>query len=545
MKIWNKSLSLGLSFIFFLSSLPLAAQERFFPRFAQPKPSWGNPFSPAPSSTILQPRQPQNKLLNALQKAAFTRQTNMTVQTLLAQFGAQGHVDGAAFTAVISDVAYIKGLSAEEASSLVYMAMFVDGNGNWDAKLLDTVFAWLGDYNEKSPDFALQSFYEMTAVALGHHPWMWKQVLNRAFEQVEVSARPGNTARRGWSAALLADLATDITTDMGIEKAWTKQQRDYFELKLEQLIRKFNWMQNDRADYKMRGIKNVLGATNQGVLISLFAQANSFFSMKDDDGILKQMVSAGGLNPVFRAAAGKETADRFSDTGESFYLHSPTPGTDGNGHFVDSPNGRRHFILGTLVQALFLSYDTRSAAESSSLMQQFVRQHLQTDREGHFRSYLYIPLTGMRLGAAIHFAKASLDGWDKEQDTLQKELYSKLKKGYPWNVVCTGVQGACEVTAEWIALGKLFSGVFRAMGWGAKAAGRQVIKVLPAKTLMNMALVQIAAQQGKKAVIRWSRQSIKAVLQKCGWKRKAAVVGGGLSVPGKYSGHKRQKQLSR
>ena len=280
----------------------------------------------------------------------------------------------------------------------------------------------------------------------------------------------------------------------------------------------------------MTGVKNVLGASNQGTLIQLFAQANSFFAMKDDDGFLKQMVSAGGLNPVGRAMAGREAGDRFSDTGENFYLHSPTPGTDGKGHFADSVNGRRHFILASLVQALFLSYNTRPQQESSARMQQFVRNYLAVDADSHFVHYLYIPLQGMRLGMAIHYA-SSLDGWDKEEAALQKELYAKLKKGYPWDVACTGVQGACEVAAEWLALGKVFGWVFRGIGWGGKAVGRQAVKAMSPRALMNLALIQIAARQGKKAVITWSKQTVKSLLKGAGWKA-TAVIGTGAAVRG-------------
>ena len=139
------------------------------------------------------------------------------------------------------------------------------------------------------------------------------------------------------------------------------------------------------------------------------------------------------------------------------------------------------------------------------------------DSDSRFVHYLYIPLCGMRLGMEIHYA-TSLDGWDKEEAALQKELYGKLKKGYPWNVACTGVQGACEVATEWLALGKVFGWVFRGIGWGGKAVGRQALKAMSPRALMNLALVQITAQQGKKAVIAWSKQTIKTLLKGSGWK---------------------------
>ena len=49
--------------------------------------------------------------------------------------------------------------------------------------------------------------------------------------------------------------------------------------------------------------------------------------------------------------------------------------------------------------------------------------------------------------------------------------------------------------------------------------------------LMNLALIQIAAQQGKKAVITWSKQTVKSLLKGAGWKA-TAVIGTGAAVRG-------------
>ena len=512
MKKLNQLISLFLGVVFFIaSSAPLSAQE-FVPSVVRTIPA---KKASAPED-----------FLRVLREAAFVRRPDMTAQKLIEQAAFQGHMDGHMLAAVLSDENYIASLDAESAAALAYYAQFAEGGSSgWEEQLARVVLGRLGDYDENAADFPLQAFYAAVAVSLGHNPYMSRAVENWAFEQIDTAANPMDTARRGWAAAVLADLAVESADDV-----WSAARRERFEWRLEKLIRKFDWLQNARTDYKMTGVKNVLGATNQGTLIQLFAQANSFFAMKDDDGFVKQMVSAGGLNPVGRALAGKEQGDRFSDTGENFYLHAPTPGTDGKGHFADSVNGRRHFILASLVQGLFLSYNTRSIQESSALMQQFVRSYLTVDSDSRFVHYLYIPLCGMRLGMEIHYA-SSLDGWDKEEAALQKELYGKLKKGYPWNVACTGVQGACEVAAEWLALGKVFGWVFRGIGWGGKAVGRQAVKAMSPRALMNLALIQIAARQGKKAVITWSKQTVKSLLKGAGWKA-TAVIGTGAAVRG-------------
>ena len=497
MNLWKKTVSLGLSAAVFFTSAPVYAQA-FLPIGRDEQAFAGN-------------------FQRVLEEAALSRRSDMTVYHIMEQYVRYGSVDGAALAAVLDDEEYIRSLNVEEAGTLSFLSQYVGyptGNygAGWEDKLAKAVLSRLGDYQESDPDFALHSFYAMVAVSLGHNPYMYRMVEDWAFEQVALASRPADSARRGWAAEVLANLAVVSEDDV-----WPAQRREAFEWRLESLIRQFDWLQNARADYKMTGVKNRLGASNQNLLIQLFAQANNFFSMKDKDGILKQMFSAGGLNPVGRAIAGREYNDRFSDTGESFYLHAVTPGTDGKGHFADSVNGRRHFILASLIKGLFLSYHTRSWQESSELMERFVRSYLTADKENHFIHYLYIPLSGMRLGMALHFA-STLNGWEKEESSLQKELYSTLKKGYPWHVVCTTLQGACEVSAEWVALGDLFAVVFRGMGWGVKMAGRQVINHLPPRALMHLALVEMAGRQGSKAVVRWSKQTIKTLLKQAGWK---------------------------
>lgn len=516
MRVLSKLFSFTLSGILLLQSAPLLAKKN----------SWAGVQPPAAFASA-QTTDPTARFLQALEKQAFARRPETTVLSLWNQWELQGVVDGHLFTTVFSDADYLRNLSLDEASALAYMAQFVTSTeenpySRWENILLERVFSQLGEYDEEAADFAEKALYEAVAVSLGHHPRLGRQVEEWAFKQVAQAASRADSARNGWAAVVLADLAIEAESDV-----WSQARRQNFEFRLENAIRNFDWLKDMPTDYTLRGVKNRLGASNQATLIQLFAQANSFFAMQDDDGFLKQMVSAGGLNPVGRAMMGDEngTPGRFSDTGENFYLHSPTPGTDGEGHFAKTLNGRRHFILSTLVQGLFLSYHTRSVEQSSQLMQQFIRSYFSADAGSHFVHYLYIPLQGMRLGMALHDT-SSLYGWEKEEAALQKELYRVLRKGYPWKVVCTGVQGACEVTAEWMALGKVFSWVGRGLGAGAKAVGRQVMKSLPPRAVLYLAVGEIAAQQGKKAVARWSHQSIRFVLQKCGWKGRAAATAG-------------------
>lgn len=541
MKILHKTMSVLLGFLVFMSSVPLAAQEAgVFGLHVK----------------LAQTHNSVEKFMQAVKQAAFVRQADMTAQEVMRQCKymdpgyVNGYVDGELLTAVLSDEAYVTSLGLEEATALVYCAQFVKiRDASWAERLSRVVLGRLGDYNEDAADFPVQAFYAAVAVSLGQNLRMWRFVEDWAFGQMELAANPSDAARRGWAADVLAKLASRSVTvweelaiageaaleDSDLQRKtaiWSDVRRKRFERRLESLISKFDWLQNVPTDYKMTGVKNALGTSNQGALLQLFAQANSFFSMKDDDGFLKQMISAGGLNPVGRAIAGRGQGDRFSDTGENFYLHSPTPGTDGKGRFASTLNGRRHFILSSLIYALFLSYNTRHPwQESSLLMQQFVRRYLAVDADSHFVHYLYIPLMGMRLGMAIH-NNSTLDGWEKEEAALQGDLYGKLKKGYPWNVICSSVQGACEVTVEWVGLGKVFGWVFRGLGWGVKAAGRQTVKHMSPRMLMNLALVQIAAGQGKKAVISWSKQSIKALLGASGWKKVVSVGTGAALLHG-------------
>lgn len=490
MKLLSKIISCCLIACLLTGPLPLGAQG----------------FAPSFSKKASRP-----DLLGHLKEQAFIRQPKQTVRALSARYTRSGKVDGRALAAILFDQKYIAALTQEEAATLVFLASVIrEPDTVVERQLLRAALTPLKDYDEKD-NMKLKGFYALVAAAFGHNAWTSRKVEDWAFAQVKEAAYAAGTGRHGvWASEVLGYLAVPSE-----ENPWSALRRDQFEMRLEQTLRRFDWLKNRPADYKMRGVKNVFGDTNQGILISLFTQANSFFAMKDDDGFLKQMVSAGGLNPVGRALLnnGENISSRFSNDGESFYLHSPTPGTDGKGHFVASANGRNHFIVANLVQALFLSYHSQNTKTSSARMQAFIRSFLTTDKKGHFVHYLYVPLQGIWQGARLHDT-SSLYGWEREEAALQKELYGKLKKGYPWTRACTGVQGACEVAVEWITLGKVFGWMFKGLGWGVSKGTSAVVKVLPGRALVNLAVLEIAGKQG----LRWTQRGVKRLLSQYGWK---------------------------
>lgn len=452
----------------------------------------------------------------------------MTFERVMTDMQQNGNVDACLLLSVISDEKYLLSLDVNEAAELAAVFPYAwMGYGDCKTKLLDFLFARLAaaPYDPAAADFPVTVFYAAALTGLGRHPLVGREVENRLFERVEAASGRADSARGGiWASVVLINLAEESP-----EGEWPTQMsgthRELFERRLSKAIARFDWLQSMPVDYMLTGVKSskAWGSSNQAVLISLFAQANSFWAMKKDDGMLKQFVSTGGLNDLGRAAMHSASEDShprsFSDNGETFYLHHPTPGTDGQGHYVDSANGRRHQVLNQLVQALCVSYTSgdRSAEEKSALIQQFVRGYLTTDRDDYFVHYLYIPLVAMRAGQTLLFA-STLYGWDREEKALQNELYEKLKEGYPWSVTCTSVQGACEVAAEWMAVGKVFGWVFKGLGWGAKTASRAVVSRLPAQALMNLAVVEVSG----KLTVRWCRQSIKTLLKTCGWKAAAA-----------------------
>lgn len=411
------------------------------------------------------------------------RRPNMTAERVLAELEALGTVDGCLLASVLNDAAYINTLDADQAADLAYAAAYADvTRGSCDKHLLEAVLPKLNsDYDEKSEDFALKSFYALAAGALGRNRFLWHDVQDWAFKQAAMAAGRTDSARRGWGAAVLLDLAQPAVEEDGQLFVMNAGQRREFEARLKQVIRSFDWIKNVQTDYMLPGVKSgkAWSASNQGALIVLFAQANNFFSYKDNmvdpnSSVGKRLVqtghmfiTTGGFNELGRAAINAASDDanaaRFSDTAEVFYFHTPTPGTDGRGHFADSANGRRHRVLLWLTQALFLSYYTYEPNESSALMRQFVRSYLETGADGRFVHYLYVPLQAMRMGKDLH-DRSFFEGWDREEESLQTELYEKLKAGYPWSRACTSVQGACEMAGEWMAAGKVFGWVFKGLG---------------------------------------------------------------------------------
>ncbi len=501
MNILKRLFSILLSLAMLAASAPVSAQQYDF-------------LPPAAQAGS------KKDLWSALQVRARVRQNYMTVSALEQQYDSTASVSGEYLLVMFNDVSYINSLSLEEAETLAWLTQYADFRDDYLRKeLQDFLTAQLTDYNEKAKDFALKSFYAAATASLAQgNASCLRDLMDWSLQQMEYTSQMGNSARYGWAAVLLNTFALQSGN-------WNESFRMRFERKLEKIISQFHWLQWQKTDYKIKGVKSdFLASTNQGVLISLFAQTNSFFSMKDDDGILKQMVSTGGFNAVGRAFQ-EEDPGRFSDDGEAFYLHSPTPGTDGNGNFVDSVNGRRHFALSYLVQALFVSYYLGDEQGSSARMQQFIRKYLMVNSEGEFTQYLYVPLQALRMARVLHDS-SSLFGWEKEAKALQEELYGKLKKGYPWGVACTAVQGACEVAAEWMLVGKVLEGAFKLLGVGGravtKAAGKILAESLPLTTLMQLGLIQAKAHS--KIVL--TKAAIGAWLKSCGWKVGAVGAAG-------------------
>ena len=505
----KKIFNLILSFSLLFSTCVLSAQVN---PYAQ------NLFAVQNSFSLQKRIQFVDGRLQEIQIPKATRPEGMDLYTLLESFDKNGFLTSCEYFSIVKDREYIASLNAEEAETLIWLATFVsEEQGGCQGNLMFLIKqAMESDYDENATDFNVQGFYNLMSASYARsNAVAFNDVMEAALEQGEKMSYKGNPCKSIWAAELLFLLAEENYDDFGYVMGAAHRHR--FERYLENLIAKYDWVKNSRSDYVMKGIKSsdVWNISNQASLISLFIQANSALSMKDDDSLLKQMISTGGLNFIGRGDAG-----RFSDHGEVFYLHHVTPGTDGKGNNPDTENGRRHVVLSRLIQALFLSYDTAETQESSAKMQQFIRQYMAVNSDGSFSHYLYMPLIGMRLGRVLH-NESSLQGWDREEAALQKELHQKLKSGYGWSVACSAVQGSCEVAVEWLGVGELFGGIFKILGWGGKLAGKQVVKILPAKALMDLAAVEIVG----KAAIRWTRQNVKIALQRYGWKVAVAATG--------------------
>ena len=461
---------------------------------------------------------------------------NNTAKSILAEVNQTGQVDGCRFASVVADTAYIKTLDSDTVAELAWSGIYGDFSGDNSAcaaalrhEVLERLSA--APYDETSSDFPVYSFYALVAIGLGYNWDMHPMVQDWAFEQVDKAARRHSNGREGmWAALVLNNMAPELeVADRGEAYFMSRRERFEFERKLEQAIYSYDWLQRQDADYFSPHIKGNY-KDNQSVLLQLFSQANSWFASRDDDSLLKSMVTTGGLNGLGRG----ENVRRFSDEAESFYLHHPTPGTDGRGHWADSDNGRKHQILALLIQAISVSYASHDAYydDGAELMKEFVERALETHPAG-FKHYLYIALHGMRNGKAL-FDTASLYGWEREEKALQTELYDKIKKHYRAFAVMADLQGGFEVAAEWEIIGKLLGGVLKGIGAGGKAVGNAIIGRMSARGLMNLAVVEMAGRQA----IKVSKAGMKSFMKKAGWK--AVAIGGVVITSDAPSGNRRR-----
>ncbi|MBR3631809.1 MAG: hypothetical protein IKN49_01925 [Elusimicrobiaceae bacterium] len=425
---------------------------------------------------------------------------------------------------------YISELSLQDAQDLAYYFAFADSS----VDLVDLLFKRM----ERTPleDEKLLSFYAMAASSLSHNCRFRTQgerlsVRDRAIQEVEKASLNHMSAKYAiWPARVLLMLSAYAS-----EYDWPCVMDEAGHLRLEnslkRMINNYNWLQYYETDYVMTGVKKkkLWHPSNQTTMLSLFSQANNFFASKDEDSTLESFTKTGGMNPIIRWAqtGDMETAAqlRFANDGEVFYFNHPTPGTDGKGNYVDSDNGHRHQVLSFLVEALCVSYATRPSKEASKLIEEFTRSYFATDSDGHFTKYLYVPLISMRTGREL-FENAFLEGWGPNEQALQSELYAKIKKGYPASVVCTTVQGICEVTAEWTGLGLLFETLGIGVKAGVKVVGKRLMRVMPIRMMLDIAVVDLGARR----VLQFSKAGIGKFLSRFGWKQMAAAGAVGVGV---------------
>lgn len=360
----------------------------------------------------------------------------------------------------------------------------------------------------------------MFASVFARVPQLQEPVLKWAFEQASRPMRTSDGNGGEWAAQLLAMVATPEEEGETQKAFFSDRKRADFEFQLERLIGEYDQLMYLKTDYWMGKVANGLGITNQTAMISLFSQTNNWFAMKSDDSFLKSMVSTGGLNPVFRSSG----TPGFSEEAEVFYLHMTTPGTDGKGNFANTANGRRHHTLTLLMVALFTSYHAQGTADSSQKMEAFIRRYLATNSRGEFTHYLYVALQGFRLADAAHDTD-TVHGWPAKE-RLGEMLKEGLMKGYLGKQICTAVQGAAEVCAEWVATGKLLKGVFSIFKGSARLGMKSLVRVLPVRTVMYMGIVQAA---GTKGVMYWGRNWMKSALKKF-WKPVAGAGAAGVGV---------------
>ena len=122
MKILHRLFCLSLTFVFLFSSLGAAAQQAFT-----------YPYS---SFTFKIPKTAEQRLQEALEKAAKGRSSNWTLQSLEEELAKQGSLGICFYSSVAMDSEYIKTLSEEEAIAMIQMASFAPLRGECGEKLL-------------------------------------------------------------------------------------------------------------------------------------------------------------------------------------------------------------------------------------------------------------------------------------------------------------------------------------------------------------------------------------------------------------------------
>lgn len=426
---------------------------------------------------------------------------------------------------------YISELSLQDAEDLAHYFAFADSS----VDLVDLLFVRM----KRTPpeEEKLLSFYAMAAASLDRNCRFRTRgdrlsARDRALEEVRQASLNQTSAKYAiWPAMVLLKLsayASEYDWPCVMDEAGHKR----LEQRLEGIIKNYTWLKDRETDYVMTGVKKkkLWHPSNQATMISLFSQANNFFASKDEDSTAKGLISTGGLNSMIRwtQTGDMETAAqlRFSNDGEVFYFNHPTPGTDGKGNYVDSDNGDRHQVLSLLVEALCVSYSTRPGQEASKLIEEFTRSYFTTDSDGHFTKYLYVPLISMRTGREL-LENSFLEGWGPKEQALQRELYAKIRTGYPASVACTTVQGFCEVAAEWTGFGVVFEALGIGVKAGAKVVGKGLMRVMPIRMMLDIAVVDL----GTRRVLQFSKAGIGKFLSQYGWKAAAAgAVGVGVSA---------------
>lgn len=481
------------------------------------------------------------------------RTVDMTAQAAWEQVLATGQANGCQLAAMVADKAYMRQVAfsfqqgGEEKnaflSALPYAAVEGTGCGIYLMRQVQE-FLERTTYDISSEDFALDELYYQAGVMMGRHPQLHERMYDWAFKQVAQAARRSDEAIGGvWGVLLLNAWAEEGALRGGLY-GLAGAERKNFEAQVEALIERFDWLKDENAEYLARlgKIKSgkVWHKTNQAVMLSIFAQANSFFSMKDnismseDTPVLVRgvaqlavwMVQTGGFNAVGRALSGKGEDARLFDDRELFYFHHPTPGTDGNGHYAPSASGRKHLIVTQLIRALLTSYTLPwkqaqasfdaprvepARAQASEKIMRFVRHYLeqktlprpdyapeetsdltintddvdlalmQSYENKEFKHYLFVPLRAMSLGKRMLWA-SSTEGWDKEEQALQRELYMNLKKvNYGAYADMANLQGLLEVAMEWEVVGEAFKWI----GKGAQATWKAAVPLRAREMIGN------------------------------------------------------------